>query len=103
MTSMDITWGAVSSTASTALSTPSLHHLDGCSDHRIFGPCCLGKVHDDLLDDGYDLVYKLLKDLEQLGSHTSARIRLAKSLSNRVALNHSDTCFAKQTDGTTTR
>jgi hypothetical protein len=56
-----------------------------------------------VLDDDYDLVYKLLKNLEQLGLHTSARIRLAKSPSNCVVLNHSDTCFAKETDGTTTR
>jgi hypothetical protein len=34
---MDITWGAVLFTASITLSTLSLHHLDGCSDHRPFG------------------------------------------------------------------
>ena len=98
MTLMDITSAAVSSIASTAPSTTSLHHLDGCSDHRPVGPSRFGKVHVDLLDDDYDLVYKLLKNLEQLGLKTSARIRLAKSLSNCVVLDPSNTFFARQTD-----
>jgi hypothetical protein len=51
-----------------------------------------------VLDDDYDLVYKLLKIFEQLGLHTSARIRLAKSLSNCVVLDPSNTYFARQTD-----
>jgi hypothetical protein len=55
-----------------------------------------------VLDDDHDLVYKLLKNLEQLGLHTSARIRLAKSLSDCVVLDPSNKFFARQTDVMTT-